>query len=293
MAENRKIVYVGMSADLIHPGHLNILKHARELGSVTVGLLTDKAIASYKRLPYMTFEQRKQVIENIKGVDSVVAQDTLDYVPNLRRYKPDFVVHGDDWREGVQRKTRQSVIDALSEWGGELVEVSYTPDISSTRLNDGLKKMGTTPQRRLGMLRRLINAKPVVTFMEAHSGLSGLIIENICENDEKGVKKVFDGIWLSSFSNSASRGKPDIEAVDVTARIQTLNEIIEVTTKPVIYDAGSGGRGEHFGFTVRTLERFGVSAAVIEDKASLSRNEGNPDGPEKEGALVDINEFCR
>ncbi len=293
MAENKKTVYVGMSADLIHPGHLNILKHARELGSVTVGLLTDKAIASYKRLPYMTFEQRKQVIENIKGVDSVVAQDTLDYVPNLKQYKPDFVVHGDDWREGVQRKTRQSVIDALSQWGGELVEVSYTPDISSTRLNDGLKKMGTTPQRRLGMLRRLINAKPVVTFMEAHSGLSGLIIENISENDGKGVKKVFDGIWLSSFTNSASRGKPDIEAVDVTARIQTLNEIIEVTTKPVIYDAGSGGRGEHFGFTVRTLERFGVSAAVIEDKASFSRNEGNPENANAAGALVDINEFCR
>lgn len=282
-----------MSADLIHPGHLNILKHARELGSVTVGLLTDKAIASYKRLPYMTFEQRKQVIENIKGVDCVVAQDTLDYVPNLKQYKPDFVVHGDDWREGVQRKTRQSVIDALSQWGGELVEVSYTPDISSTRLNDGLKKMGTTPQRRLGMLRRLINAKPVVTFMEAHSGLSGLIIENISENDEKGVKKVFDGIWLSSFSNSASRGKPDIEAVDVTARMQTLNEIIEVTTKPVIYDAGSGGRGEHFGFTVRTLERFGVSAAVIEDKAVFSRDEGSPDSSGNEGTLVDINEFCR
>ena len=114
--EYKKTVYVGMSADLIHPGHLNILKNARELGSVTVGLLTDHAIASYKRLPFMTYEQRKQVIENIKGVDRVVAQETLDYVPNLRKYKPDIVVHGDDWKEGVQRKTRQQVIDALAEW---------------------------------------------------------------------------------------------------------------------------------------------------------------------------------
>ena len=278
-----KTVYVCMSADLIHPGHLNILKHARALGGVTIGLLTDRAIASYKRLPYMTFEQRKQVLENIKGVDRVVMQDTLDYVPNLRKYRPDYVVHGDDWREGVQKKTREGVINALKEWGGELVEIPYTPDISSTRLNDGLKKIGTTPQRRLGMLRRLINAKPVITFMEAHSGLSSLIIENTSVNDEKGVKKVFDGIWLSSFSNSASRGMPDIETVDVTARMQTLNEIVEVTTKPVIYDAGTGGRAEHFGFTVRTLERFGVSAAVIEDKAALTGLEG----------LADMDEFCR
>ena len=290
MENSRKRVYVGMSADLIHPGHLNILRHARELGSVTVGLLTDKAIASYKRLPYMTYEQRKQVIENIKGVDEVVAQDTLDYVPNLRKLKPDFVVHGDDWKEGVQRKTRQHVIDVLAEWGGKLSEVAYTPAISSTKLNEGLKKMGTTPQRRLGMLRRLIDAKPVVRFMEAHSGLTGLIVEDISELDESGVKKMYDGMWLSSLTNSTSKGKPDIEAVDVTARMQTLNEIIEVTTKPIIYDADTGGRAEHFAFTVRTLERFGVSAAVIEDKIGPKRN--SLFGTEVKQYQSEIPEFC-
>lgn len=267
MADHEKIVYVGMSADLVHPGHLNILKHARELGSVTVGLLTDKAIASYKRLPYMTFEQRKLVIENIKGVDRVVAQDTLDYVPNLKALKPDYVVHGDDWREGVQQKTRQAVIDALAEWGGELVEVGYTPDISSTRLNDELKKNGITPQQRMGLLRRLIAAKPVVTLMDAHSGLSGLVIENTVVIDDKNSrKKSFDGMWLSGFSNSAVSGKADIEAVDVTARVRILDEIAEVTTKPIVYDSGNGGVAEHFAYTVRTLERFGVSAILIEDE---------------------------
>ena len=288
--ENKKTVYVGMSADLIHPGHLNILKNARELGSVTVGLLTDQAIASYKRLPYMTFEQRKQVIENIKGVDRVVAQETLDYVPNLRKYKPDIVVHGDDWKEGVQRKTRQQVIDALSEWGGKLHEVGYTPAISSTKLNEGLKKIGTTPQRRLGMLRRLIDAKPLVKMMEAHSGLTGLIVENVSNATDTGRKMTFDGMWLSSLTNSTSMGKPDIEAVDVTARMQTLNEIVEVTTKPIIYDADTGGRSEHFAFTVRTLERFGVSAAVIEDKVGPKRN--SLFGTDVKQTQADIPEFC-
>ena len=288
--ENKKTVYVGMSADLIHPGHLNILKNARELGSVTVGLLTDQAIASYKRLPYMTFDQRKQVIENIKGVDRVVAQETLDYVPNLRKYKPDIVVHGDDWKEGVQRKTRQQVIDALAEWGGKLHEVGYTPAISSTKLNEGLKKIGTTPQRRLGMLRRLIDAKPLVKMMEAHSGLTGLIVENVSNTTDTGRKMTFDGMWLSSLTNSTSMGKPDIEAVDVTARMQTLNEIVEVTTKPIIYDADTGGRAEHFAFTVRTLERFGVSAAVIEDKVGPKRN--SLFGTDVKQTQADIPEFC-
>jgi phosphoenolpyruvate phosphomutase len=153
------IVYVGMSADLVHPGHLNILKKASELGEVTVGLLTDEAIASYKRLPFMTYEQRKLVIESVKGVAQVVPQETLDYVPNLRRYRPRYVVHGDDWKEGVQKKVRQDVIDALAEWGGELVEVPYTQGISSTKLNDALKEIGTTPDIRRNKLRRLLNAK--------------------------------------------------------------------------------------------------------------------------------------
>jgi phosphoenolpyruvate phosphomutase / 2-hydroxyethylphosphonate cytidylyltransferase len=268
---NPPSVYVGMSADLIHPGHINILTRAAELGEVTVGLLTDAAIASYKRLPHMTFEQRKAVVENLKGVVSVVPQETLDYVPNLERLQPDFVVHGDDWRSGVQAKTRQRVIEALGRWGGELVEVAYTEGISSTQLNRSIKQIGTTPAVRAGRLRRLIENKPIVRVLEAHSGLTGLIIESTSV-DRDGRQVEFDAMWSSSLTDSTARGKPDIEAVDISSRLQMINELFEVTTKPLIFDGDTGGKPEHFTFTVRSLERLGVSAVIIEDKEGLKRN---------------------
>lgn len=266
-----KVVYVGMSADLVHPGHLNIIKEAAKLGTVTVGLLTDAAIASYKRVPFMTFEQRLQVIENIKGVDKVIPQTTLDYVPNLESLKPDFVVHGDDWKEGVQQKTRQNVLDCLAQWGGELIEVPYTQGISSTQLHKAMKEIGTTPQVRLKSLRRLLAVKPIVRFLDIHNALSGLIIENTKVDTPEGPKE-FDGMWGSSLTDSTAKGKPDIEAVDVSSRMSTLNEVLEVTTKPIIYDADTGGKTEHFTFTVKTLERLGVSAVIIEDKTGLKKN---------------------
>lgn len=278
-----------MSADLIHPGHLNILRVAASHGQVTVGLLTDQAIASYKRLPYMTFDQRKEIMEAIKGVERVVAQKTLDYVPNLRTYKPDIVVHGDDWKEGVQRQTRNRVIAALDEWGGKLVEVPYTKGVSSTQLIQSVKQQGTTPGMRMGRLRRLLAAKPILRFLEAHNGLTGLIVENAKVVEGSTVQE-FDGMWLSSLTDSTAKGKPDIEAVDVTSRMQTLNDIVEVTTKPIIYDGDTGGRLEHFAFTVRTLERFGISAVIIEDKIGLKRNSllGTDVAQEQAG----IGEFC-
>ncbi len=266
-----KVVYVGMSADLVHPGHMNILKKASAYGGVTVGLLTDEAIASYKRLPYMTYEQRKLVIENIKGVEKVIPQTTLSYTKNLEALKPDFVVHGDDWKEGVQQKTRQNVIDTLAQWGGKLVEVSYTEGISSSKLNHSLKEIGITPNIRQERLRRLINAKPCVTIMEVHNALSALIVEHTFV-DRNGVNVEFDGMWSSSLTDSTSKGKPDIEAVDLTARLTTINEIFEVTTKSMIFDADTGGKPEHFAFTVRSLERTGVSAVIIEDKTGLKKN---------------------
>ncbi|HJE02853.1 MAG TPA: phosphoenolpyruvate mutase [Aliarcobacter thereius] len=281
-----KKVYVGMSADLVHPGHMNILKVAATLGEVTVGLLTDKAIASYKRLPYMTYEQRKAVIENIKGVKEVIPQETLDYRPNLKFVKPDFVVHGDDWKEGVQAKTRQQVIDTLALWGGELIEPSYTDGISSTQLNNSLKELGTTPDIRRSRLRRLIDSKEIVRIIETHNALSGLIVENI--KGDNGIE--YDGMWSSSLTDSTSKGKPDIEAVDVTARINTINEIFEVTTKPMIYDADTGGIAEHFAFTVRTLERTGVSAVIIEDKTGLKKN--SLFGTDVEQTQDSIENFC-
>lgn len=271
MMKKEGIVYVAMSADLVHPGHLNVIAKANELGQVILGLLTDEAIASYKRLPYMTYEQRKVIMESLKGVDRVVAQETLDYVPNLLKYRPDYVVHGDDWRVGVQSCVREAVINTLSEWGGELIEVPYTGGISSTQLNLALKEIGTTPDLRRGKLRRLLFAKPIMRFMEAHNGLTGLIVESTVVDDEK-CRKEFDGMWASSLTDSTAKGKPNIEAVDVTSRTNTLHDIMEVTSKPIIYDADTGGRIEHFEFNVRTLERLGVSAAVIGSEVELKRD---------------------
>ena len=266
-----KIVYVGMSADLIHPGHINLLTNASKYGRVIVGVLTDNAIASYKRLPFMTYEQRCAVVESLQQVSEVIPQDQLDYTDNLRLIRPDYVVHGDDWRSGVQAKTRNQVLKTISEWGGELVEVPYTEGISSSSLNAAIKELGTTPSVRLGMLRRLLNAKPVLKFLDIHNALSALIIEKTVVNIE-GESRQFDGMWASSLTDSTAKGKPDIEAVDVSSRLSTLHEVLEVTTKPIIYDADTGGQIEHFKFTVRSLERAGVSAAIIEDKTGLKKN---------------------
>lgn len=261
-----------MSADLIHPGHINVLKKATELGDVTIGLLTDVAIASYKRVPYMTFDQRREVVENLKGVTSVVPQESLDYEANLINLRPDYVVHGDDWREGIQFEVRQRVIDLISSWGGELVEVPYTPGISSTALQNALKELGITPDIRRGRLRRLLLAKPVIRFLDVHNALCGLIIENTSVGMDDGTKREFDGMWASSLTDSTAKGKPDIEAVDISSRTSTLNEVLEVTSKPIIFDGDTGGQPEHFVFTVRTLERLGVSAVIIEDKIGLKKN---------------------
>jgi len=279
-------VYVGMSADIVHSGHMNILKEAANYGDVIVGLLTDKAIASYKRLPYMKYDQRKSVVENIKGVSEVIPQDTLDYTYNLEKIKPEFVVHGDDWKEGVQSKTRQKVIDTILKWGGTLIEPSYTDGISSTKINALLKEIGTTPDIRRSRLRRLIDSKPIVRIMEVHNALSGLIIENIkLSNGNE-----YDGVWSSSLTDSTSKGKPDIESVDVSTRVNTVNEIFEVTTKPMIYDADTGGIPEHFSFTVRTLERTGVSGVIIEDKMGLKKN--SLLGNDVEQSQETIEKFC-
>jgi len=262
-----KTVYVGMAADYIHAGHVNILNEATKYGEVIIGLLTDEAIASYKRVPVTSYEQRKQVVESIRGVSRVVPQYTLDYVENLRALKPDYVVHGDDWKYNLQRGTRQRVIDAITEWGGELIEPPYTQGISSTLLIEDQKRMGVTPEHRRKMLIKLIALKPLVRVIEAHSGLSALIAEKA-----QVMGKSFDAIWESSLTDSASKGKPDIELVDLTSRVATINEILEVTTKPIIVDGDTGGLAEHFVYMVRTLERLGVSAVIIEDKVFPKRN---------------------
>lgn len=266
-----KKVYIGMSADIIHTGHLNIIKKGKELGEITIGLLTDKAIASYKRLPFLNYEQREEILYNIKGVDKIVKQDSLDYTENLLNIKPDFVVHGDDWKEGIQKTTREQVINTLKEWGGKVVDVPYTNGINSTLLNEKIKEIGTTPDIRRRRLRRLIESKDIVRILESHSGLTGLIIEET-KVKVSGKTYEFDGMWSSSLTDSTSKGKPDIEAVDLTTRLQSINDMLEITTKPIVYDGDTGGKIEHFVFTVRTLERLGVSAIIIEDKTGLKKN---------------------
>lgn len=286
-----KTVYIGMSADLIHPGHLNIIKKGKSLGRVVVGLLTDEAIASYKRVPYLTYEQRKEIIENIRDVSDVVPQTTLDYEANLRQLKPAFVVHGDDWQTGVQQATRQKVMAVLGEWGGELVEVPYTTGISSTMLQKSVKEIGITPDNRLKRLKRILSVKPVAVAMEAHNGLSGLIVEEtVCAADD-GTPVEFDAIWLSSLTDSFSKGKPDTEAIDFTSRLQTVNEIIEVTTKPIIFDGDTGGRIDQFPFMVRSLERLGVSAVIIEDKIGQKKNSLIEESSHHEQDFIE--DFCQ
>jgi phosphoenolpyruvate phosphomutase / 2-hydroxyethylphosphonate cytidylyltransferase len=266
-----KKVYMAMSADIIHHGHINVIAQARQLGEVTVGILTDEVIASYKRLPLIKFEQRKKIVENLKGVVQVVPQDTLDYVPNLLQFKPDYVVHGDDWRTGIQKEIRERVIETLKRWGGELIEVEYTKGVSISKLDQALKLIGTTPQLRINRLRRLIEIKSLVRFMEAHNGLTGLIVEKL--RIKKGEEfKQFDGMWISSLCDSTAKGKPDIALVDLTSRLNTINDILEVTTKPIILDGDTGGPVEHFVYLVRTLERLGISAVIIEDKIGLKKN---------------------
>ena len=269
--KKEKIVYIGMSADLIHQGHLNIIHEGLKLGEVIIGLLTDEAIASYKRLPLIAFNERKLIVENLKGVAKVIPQKTLDYIPNLKELKPDFVVHGDDWKTGVQKEVRQRVIDTLAEWGGVLVEPNYTEGISSTDLISAVKAQGITPGKRMKTLRRLIGVKPIVRILEAHNGLTGLIAEKTqIKKDGRTIE--FDGIWESSLTDSTAKGKPDTELVDFSSRFSTIEEILEVTTKPMIVDGDTGGRIDHFKFRVKTLERLGVSAIIIEDKIGDKRN---------------------
>ena len=286
---SEKIVYVGISADLMHPGHINILKEANKYGRVIVGLLTDAAIASYKRLPFLTYSQREQVIINMKQVYKVVPQETLDYRPNLEKIRPDVVVHGDDWKTGVQSKIRSQVNETLKKWGGELIEVPYTPGISSTQLINAHKEIGTTPDRRRAQLRRLLNAKPLIRILETHNGLSSLIAEDLEIEDENG-KHSFDGVWSSSLTDSTAKGMPDIEAVDPSSRANSVDQIFNVTTKPMIYDSDTGGKPEHFAYTVKNLERLGVSAVVIEDKIGLKKNSlFGTDVPQQQDTIED---FC-
>ena len=271
MKKSKKKVYVGLSADILHKGHINILETANTYGDVYVGLLTDEAIASYKNIPYLDFEKRKIVIENIKYVKKVIPQKTLDYVENLNLIKPDYVVHGDDWKRGVQKKTRERVIKTLKKWSGKLIEPKYTKNISSTLIKKEMNNIISTTGNRVSRLKRLMNTKDIVRILESHNSLTGLIIEKInIKKDKKNLE--FDGMWSSSLTDSATKGLPDNSSLSFSARISSLNDMMDVTTKPLVFDADNGGQVEHLSFLVRSLERSGVSAIIMEDKIGLKKN---------------------
>lgn len=270
---SNKTAYVAMSSDILHKGHLKVINAAAELGSVTIGLLTDESIATYKRLPILDWESRRAVLENMSSVSAVVPQETLSYADNLRRLKPDYVVHGDDWRSGIQAMVRDEVIQVLSEYGGQLVEVPYTEGVSGTEIDQRLRPVINTTELRRAKLRRLLALRPYVRAMEVSNGLSALIVENAQSVDPKSLSvREYDAFWVSSLCDSSFKGKPDIELVDWSSRMETIDEIMEVSTKPIIVDGDTGGRIEHFRYTVRTLERAGVSAVIIEDKTGLKQN---------------------
>ncbi len=269
--KDRSKVYVSLIADLLHAGHIKVLKEAEKRGEVTVGLLTSTAINELNDVAYLKYEQRKEVIQNLSMVSSVIPQESASYKDNLVKLKPDFVVHGDDWINSSQSLYRDEVLDLLEKWDGKLIEVEYSSDISDQNIKNQLMKLGVTSVNRLNRLKHLIKNKKIIRILESHNALSALIAENI-EVKNKGSLVTFDGFWSSSLTDSTSKGKPDIEAIDMTSRINAVNEIFEVTTKPMIFDADTGGKVEHFEFTVRSLERTGVSAVVIEDKTGLKKN---------------------
>lgn len=282
-------VYMCFSADMLHSGHMAIIKKAQTLGRLTIGVLSDEAVASYKRFPLIPFEERKSLIENISGVERVVEQKTLSYADILRRLKPDYVVHGDDWVDGFQRPIRDEVVSVLAEYGGELVEFPYSRDAKYDELERLSRAQLSMPDMRRGRLKKLLAMKGCVTAMETHSGITGLIVEKTTVLQE-GKTYQFDAMWVSSLCDSTAKGKPDIELVDMTSRFRTIDDIMEVTTKPVIFDGDTGGLTEHFVYTVRSLERMGVSMVIIEDKTGLKKN--SLFGTEVKQTQDTIENFC-
>lgn len=284
-----KKVYMCFSTDIIHSGHIAIIKKAARLGQLIIGVLSDYAVASYKRFPMLPFEERKALFENITGVYKVVEQTELSYKKNIQKLKPDYVVHGDDWVSGFQKAIRDEVIAELEQYGGKLIEYPYATDDKYKLLEDRARAELALPDMRRARLKKMIAMKGLVTALEAHSGITGLIAEKTVVY-HNGEAHQFDAMWISSLCDSTAKGKPDIELVDMTSRFRTIDDIMEVTTKPIIFDGDTGGLTEHFVYTVKTLERMGVSMVIIEDKTGLKKN--SLFGTEVEQTQDSIENFC-
>lgn len=283
-----KTVYTCFCTDIIHDGHLNILNEARKLGRVIVGCLSDKALIRYNRFPTINQEDRVKLYRTLEGVDEVVIQDDMLYDDVITLIQPDYVVHGDNWQSGPENAIRKHVEELVKSYGGELVDIPYTYNEKVKKIDLQLREKLAMPEYRRKRLRQLIEMTPIVKTMEAHSGLTGLIVEKTVVENE-GRLDQFDAMWISSLCDSTAKGKPDIELVDMTSRFRTIDDIMEVTTKPIIFDGDTGGLTEHFVYTVRTLERMGVSAVIIEDKKGLKKN--SLFGTEVEQTQATIEEF--
>tara|TARA_B100001248_G_C27359080_1_gene445415 strand:+ start:79 stop:1374 length:1296 start_codon:yes stop_codon:yes gene_type:complete len=287
--KKNKIIYVPLAVDILHSGHLNIINKAKKYGRVVIGLLSDSAIAEYKNIPSLGFNERIKIVKSLKNVSKIIKQDTWDYTDVLNKLKPNYFIHGDDWRKGIQKKTREKVIKVLKKNGGKLIEVPYSKNISSSSIKVDLVNH-LTPTSRVSILKRLLDNKKIVRVLEAHSPLSGLIAEN-SKFIRGRITEQFDAMWSSSLTDSSVKGKPDNQALDFSSRFNSIGDLFDVTTKPLIFDADNGGRLEHLSFTIRTLERLGVSAIMIEDKIGLKKNSLFKD---QSGAQQDtIKDFCK
>lgn len=266
-----KSVYTCFCTDNIHEGHLNIIREARKLGDLTVGVLCDSEMIRYNRFPILTTEERVAMVKEIPGIKNVVVQNSMLYDEIIEELRPDYVVHGDNWNAGPLKTIKENITELLARYGGELVEIPYTQNEKVWKIDRQMREKLAMPELRRGRLKRLLDLVPIVKTMEVHSGLTGLIAEKTIVSGNKGIDQ-FDAMWISSLCDSTEKGKPDIELVDMTSRYRTIDDVMEVTTKPIIFDGDTGGLTEHFVYTVRTLERMGVSAVIIEDKTGLKKN---------------------
>ena len=274
---------------MIHDGHLNIIKEAGKYGRVVIGVLSDEAMVRYNRFPGVDFEERVRMIEGLEGVSEVVVQREVMYDNIIKEIHPDYIIHGDNWKEGAMSAIRENVINLLNAYGGRLIEVPYTYSENTKRMDARMKEKLGMPEYRRRRLRQLMKLRPIVKVLEVHSGLTGLIAEKTVVADGEELDQ-FDAMWLSSLCDSTAKGKPDIELVDMTSRFRTIDDVMEVTTKPIIFDGDTGGLKEHFVYTVRSLERMGVSAVIIEDKVGLKKN--SLFGTEVVQTQDDIAHFC-
>lgn len=284
-----KTVYMCFSTDIIHSGHINIIQKAAQLGRVVAGVLCDRCVAIYEKYPLLPEQERVKILENITGIDRVVVQNDIYYDEVIRKLRPDYVVHGDNWRTGYQKPVRERVIETLKEWGGELVEFPYTSNETLATISQSLESRVGMPETRRQWLQYKMKSGEITRVMEAHDGLSALLVERT-KVGQPGKESVYDGLWISSLCDSTVKGKPDTELVDLTARLQTVSQILDVTTKPIVFDMDTGGMLEHFVYNIATIEKAGVSAVIIEDKTGLKRN--SLFGTSVEQHQESIDNFC-